>query len=240
MGQVVIFPFPRWRDFFGFSPFHLAGPRKDWTWWTLLGDRRQRSWVCEGVCTAPLPLGSLTSPSWARCGFNQLWGISVLAPMSPSLRLLITKGTGSEYQGRCCWAWRGSLPPSAIMCSTRVDPWARPSICPVWGLRTRAERWHIYLQERTRSSQTGHYTSTETHWKSIYCKTQITSALRPEHFLSAQMPSNSAAMGRSVVRGGEERVTPQPWARRTSALQDPGKDHRCRQTRPSAPPAGCL
>ena len=61
VGQVVIFPFPRWRDSFGFSPFHLAGPRKDWTWWTLLGDRRQRSWVCEGVCTGVCTPGDLAA-----------------------------------------------------------------------------------------------------------------------------------------------------------------------------------
>ena len=185
MGKVSLFPLYRWRDSPGLSPLRLAG-REGLDLEKFVGIRKAKvlslwrsmhryvhtwgTWKLEAWCPrAELDVASTcfgASLFWHPC--HLLSGSS-----SPQGQIVNTKEDAARP--------RVALPPSAIMQDRSIDPWAHPSISPyVQELHMRAERWHIYLQERTRLSQTGHYTSPETHWKSIYLMTQITCVPHPE------------------------------------------------------------
>lgn len=141
------------------------------------------------------------SPSGPGCGVNLSWSHFILAPMW----LLITLGTGSEYQGRSCWVWRGSLPPSAIMHGMGINcehTLASVLLCEGFTQETSSDtsackKGHV----RHKQDITPLQRLTE---KAFTTRHKLHMFLVQKHLLSVQMPINSPAMGRSAARGVKE------------------------------------
>ena len=135
-------------------------------------------------------------PSWAGCGFNLLWSISILAPMSSSLWLLIAAGTCSEYQGRFCWARRG---PSSLGYNVWRVGWTHGhNLVGVSVPMCEGITWEQSSDTSTDKKGRVHHKQDITPLqrlteKAFTARRKLHTFLMQKHFLNVQMPINSPA-----------------------------------------------